>query len=82
MLQLFVAPTPFKDWGEHAYNGTCQRELLAVLIVSICAIALTLCAALLNIFSGEQLEPLDPSRFPIPACLGISFSVWRTTRGF
>ena len=76
MLQLFVAPTPFEGWGEHAYNGTSQRQLLAVLIVSVGALALTLCVALLMLFSGEPLEPTDPSRFPIPACL-ISFAAWR-----
>ena len=43
MFQLFVAPTPFEGWGEYAYDGTSQRQLLAVLIVSVGAIALTLC---------------------------------------
>ena len=43
MLQLFVAPTPFEGWGERAYDGTSQRQLLAVLIVSVGALALTLC---------------------------------------
>ena len=47
MLQLFVAPTPFEGWGERAYDGTSQRQLLAVLIVSVGALALTLCVALL-----------------------------------
>ena len=63
MLQLFVAPTPFDGWGEHAYDGTSQRQLLAVLIVSVGALALTLCVALLMLFSGEPLEPPDQSRF-------------------
>ena len=80
MFQLFVAPTPFEGWGEHAYDGTAQRQLLAVLIVSVGALALTLCVGLLMLFSGEPLEPPDPSRFPIPACL-ISFAAWRATRG-
>ena len=74
MLQLFVAPTSFEGWGEHGYDGTSQRQLLAVLIVSVGALALTLCVALLTLFSGEPLEP--PDRFPIPACL-ISFAAWR-----
>ena len=74
MFQLFVAPTPFEGWGEHAYDGTYQRQLLAVLIVS--ALALTLCLALLMLFADEPLGPPDPSRFPIPACL-ISFAAWR-----
>ena len=78
MFQLFVAPTPFEGWGEHAYDGTSQRELLAVLIVSVGALVLTFCVALLMLFSGEPLEPPDPSRFPIPACL-ISFAAWRAS---
>ena len=80
MFQLFVAPTPFEGWGEYAYDGTSQRQMLAVLIVSVGAIALTLCVPLLMLFSGELPEPPDPSRFPIPACL-ISFAAWRATRG-
>jgi hypothetical protein len=53
MFQLFVAPTPFEGWGEHAYDGTSQRQLLAVLIVSVGALALTLCVALLMLFADE-----------------------------
>ena len=69
-------PTPFEAWGERAYEGASQRQLLAALIVSVGALALTLCVALLMLFSGETLEPLDQNRFPIPACL-ISFAAWR-----
>ena len=76
MLQLFVAPTPFEGWGERAYDGTPQRQLLAVLIVSVGVLALTLCVALLMLFADEPLGPPDQSRFPIPACL-ISFAAWR-----
>ena len=76
MLQLFVAPTPFEGWGEDAYDGTSQRQLLAVLIVSVGALALTLCVALLMLFADEPLGPAEQSRFPIPACL-ISFAAWR-----
>ena len=36
--------------------GTSQRQLLAVLIVSVGALALTVCVALLMVFSGEPLE--------------------------
>jgi hypothetical protein len=75
MLQLFVAPTPFEGWGERAYDGTSQRQLLAVLIVSVGALALTLCVALLMLFADEPLGSPE-SRFPIPACL-ISFAAWR-----
>jgi hypothetical protein len=34
------------------------------------------------LFAGEPVELLNRSRFPIPACLGISFSAWRATRRF
>jgi hypothetical protein len=53
MFQLFVARTPFEGWGEHAYDGTSQRQLLAVLIVSVGALAPTLCVALLMLFADE-----------------------------
>jgi hypothetical protein len=75
MLQLFVAPTPFEGWGERPYDGTSQRQLLAVLIVSVGALALTLCVALLMLLANEPLGP-PQSRFPIPACL-ISSAAWR-----
>ena len=55
MLQLFVAPTPFEGWGERAYDGTSQGQLLAVLIVSVGALALTLCVALLMLFADDRL---------------------------
>ena len=79
MLQLFVAPTPFEGWGERAYDGTPQRQLLAVLIVSVGVVALTLCVALLMLFADEPLGPPDQSRFPIPAYL-ISFAASRGIR--
>jgi hypothetical protein len=69
-------PTPFEGWGERAYDGTSHRQLLAVLIVSVSALALTLCVALLMLFADEPLGSPDQSRFPIPACL-ISFAAWR-----
>ena len=62
MLQLFVAPTPFEGWGERAYDGTSQRQLLAVLLVSFGALALTLCVALLMLFADEPLGPPDQGR--------------------
>ena len=79
MLQLFVAPTPFEGWGERAYDGTSQRQLLAVLIVSVGVVALTLCVALLMLFADEPLGPPDQSRFRIPAYL-ISFAASRGIR--
>ena len=35
MFQLFVAPTAFQGWGEHDYDGTAERQLLAMLIVGV-----------------------------------------------
>jgi len=64
MLQLFVAPTPFEGWGERAYDGTSQRQLLAVLLVSFGALALTLCVALLMLLLTNPSGPRDQSRFP------------------
>jgi hypothetical protein len=55
MLQLFVAPTPFEGWGERAYDSTSQRQLLAVLLVSFGALALTLCVALLMLLLTNRL---------------------------
>jgi len=73
MLQLFVAPTPFEGWGEYPHDGT---TLSLIVIVSVGALALTLCVALVTLFGGQPLEPPDQNRFPIPACL-ISFAAWR-----
>ena len=78
MLQLFVAPTPFEGWGGRAYDGPSRRQLLAVLIVSVAALALTLCVALIMLLADEPVGPPE-SRFPIPACL-ISFAAWRGIR--
>jgi hypothetical protein len=77
MLQLFVAPTPFEGWGERAYDGTPQRQLLAVLIVSVGALALTLCVALLMLFADEPLGPPDQSRFPITGLFNLVRGVAR-----
>ena len=76
MLHLFVAPTPFEGWGEYPYDGT----TLLLVIVSLGALTLTVCLALVMLLSGEPLELPDPNRFPIPAYLTIAFAVWRDTR--
>jgi hypothetical protein len=73
MLQLFVAPTPFEGWGKYPHDGTTLR---LIVIVSVGALALTLCVALITLFGGQPLELPDQNRFPIPACL-ISFAAWR-----
>ena len=77
MLHLFVPPTFFDGWGEHPSEGTTIRELLPSLlvIVSLGALALTICIALGLIFSDGPLELTHPNRFPIPAYLTISFAV-------
>jgi hypothetical protein len=59
MLHLFV-----EGWGEHAYDGTSQRQLLAVLIVSVGALALTLCVLLLMLFLANRLSLLIRTAFP------------------
>jgi hypothetical protein len=43
MLQLFVAPTPVEGWGKYPHDGTTLRFIV---IVSVGALALTLCVAL------------------------------------
>jgi hypothetical protein len=75
MLHLFVPPTFFDGWGEHPSEGTTIRELLPSLlvIVSLCALALTICIALGLILSDGPLELTHPNRFPIPAYLTISY---------
>jgi hypothetical protein len=59
MLQLFVAPTPFEGWGEYPHDGT---TLSLIVIVSVGALALTLCVALVTLFGGQPLEPPDQNR--------------------
>jgi hypothetical protein len=84
MLHLFVAPAPFEAWDEYPYNGTTLSQLLAVLIVivSVGALTLTVCLALVMLLAGEPLELPDQNRLPMPTCLSISFAVWRATRGW
>jgi len=78
MLHLF-APKSFEGWG-HQFDGAALSRLLALFIlIAVGAFTLSLCLALLMFFAGEPVQLLDPSRFPIPACLGISFSAWRPT---
>ena len=57
MFQLFVAPTAFEGWGEHDYDGTAERQLLAMLIVVVGALALILCVALLMLFADQPAGP-------------------------
>lgn len=76
MFHLFVAPKSFEGWGDYPLS-----QLLSLLIlIAVGALTLTLGLALIMLFAGEPVEPLVRSRFPIPACLGISFSVLHATR--
>ena len=76
MFQLFVAPTAFEGWGEHDYDGTAERQLLAMLIVGLGALALIV--VLLMLFADQPAGPPTQSRFPIPAYL-FSFAALRDT---
>jgi hypothetical protein len=79
MFQLFVAPTAVEGWGEHDYDGTAERQLLAMLIVGLGALALILCVVLLMLFADQPAGPPAQSRLPIPAYL-FSFAALRDTR--
>ena len=71
MLHLFVSPAPFESWGDCPYDGTSLSQLLAVLIVivSVGALALTVCLSLVIILAGGSppgagtVFPLTPLAF-------------------
>jgi hypothetical protein len=71
MLHLFVSPAPFESWGDCPYDGTSLSQLLAVLIVivSVGALALTVCLSLVIILTGGSppgagtVFPLTPLAF-------------------
>ena len=71
MLQLFVSPAPFESWGDRPNDGTTLSQLLAVLIVivSVGALALTVCLSLVIILTGGSppgagtVFPLTPLAF-------------------
>ena len=72
MLHLFVTPKSFEGRGDDPFNGTSLSELpLLLILIAVGALALILCLALVMFFAGELVEPLDRSRFPIPACFGV-----------
>jgi hypothetical protein len=77
VFQLFVAPTAVEGWGEHDYDGTAERQLLAMLIVGLGALALIV--VLLMLFADQPAAPPAQSRLPIPAYL-FSFAALRDTR--
>jgi hypothetical protein len=54
MLHLFVDPALFEDWGERPYSGTTLSQLLALLIVivSVGALTLAVCRALVMLLAG------------------------------
>ena len=72
MLHLFVAPTPFGGWDECPYDGTTLSQLLAVLIVivSVGALALTVCLSVVIILAGGN-PPGAGTVFPLtPLAIG------------
>ena len=72
MLHLFVSPTPFEGWGDCPYDGTTLSQLLAVLIVivSVGALALTVCLSLVIILAGGS-PPGAGTVFPLtPLAVG------------
>ena len=69
-LHLFGPPTSFDGWGECPSDETAITAALLV-IVSLGALALTICIAL----GSDGPHELTPNRFPIPAGLIISFAV-------
>jgi hypothetical protein len=73
-LYLFGPPTSFDGWGECPSDETAITAALLV-IVSLGALALTICIALGLILSDAPRELTQPNRFPIPAGLIISFAV-------
>ena len=73
MLHLFVSPAPCEGWGDCPYDGTSLSQLLAVLIVivSVGALALTVCLSLVIILVGGS-PPGSGTVFPLtPLALGI-----------
>ena len=72
MLHLFVSPAPFEGWGDCPYDGTTLSQLLAVLIVivSVGALALTVCLSLVIILAGGS-PPGAGTVFPLaPLAVG------------
>ena len=72
MLHLFVSPPPFEGWGDCPYDGTTLSQLLAVLIVivSVGALALTVCLSLVIILAGGS-PPGAGTVFPLaPLAVG------------
>jgi hypothetical protein len=72
MLQLFVSPGPFESWGDRPNDGTTLSQLLAVLIVivSVGALALTVCLSLVIILADGS-PPGAGTVFPLaPLAVG------------
>ena len=66
MLRLFVSPTPFEGWSDCPYDGTTLSQQLAVLIVivSVGALALTVCLSLVIILADGS-PPGAGTVFPL-----------------
>ena len=60
-MLLFVPSSSFEGFGEHPYDPTNLSELLAhlMVMVSLLALTLTLCRAMLMLLVGAQIEFLD-----------------------
>jgi hypothetical protein len=72
MLHLFVSPAPFEGWGDSPNDGTTLSQLLAVLIVivSVGALALTVCLSLVIILANGS-PPGAGTVFPLaPLAVG------------
>ena len=60
LMLLFVPPLSFEGYGEHPYDPSGLSHLLAgfIMIVSIGALTLTLCRAILMLLVGAPVELL------------------------
>jgi hypothetical protein len=72
MLHLFVSPAPFEGWGDCPYNRTTLSQLLAVLIVivSVGALALTVCLSVVIILAGGSPPGAGTVFPPTPLAVG------------
>jgi hypothetical protein len=58
LMLLFVPPTSFETWGEHPFHWAALSQLLAslIMIVSVGALFVTLCHALIVLLLGEPID--------------------------
>jgi hypothetical protein len=74
-MLLFVPPTSFEAWGEHPFHWAALSQWLAsvIMIVSVGALFVTLCHALIVILVGEPIEL--QSGFGPPSFLRLALGV-------